>query len=112
MVSALGCQGFSKGSLLTIVGFGHPYTLVIKQKNPATGKEISITTKNTGKAGPLADAPWPQYLVFPGATITIRGNPSCTKEVSSIDSAGHITFSPPNPSGCNCPNDGNSNCYY
>ncbi|HAT1882862.1 TPA: glycosyl hydrolase family 17 protein [Legionella pneumophila] len=112
MVSALGCQGFSKGSLLTIVGFGHPYTLVIKQKNPATGKEISITTKNTGNPGPLADAPWPQYLVFPGATITIRGNPSCTKGVSSIDSAGHITFSPPNPSGCNCPNDGNSNCYY
>lgn len=112
MVSALGCQGFSNGSLLTIVGFGHPYTLVIKQTNPSTGKQISTTTKSTGNPGPLADAPWPQYLVFPGATITIRGNPSCTKTVSSIDSAGHITFSPSNPTGCNCPNDGNSNCYY
>lgn len=112
MVSALGCQGFSNGSLLTIVGFGHPYTLVIKQTNPSTGKQVSTTTKSTGNPGPLADAPWPQYLVFPGATITIRGNPSCTKTVSSIDSAGHITFSPSNPTGCNCPNDGNSNCYY
>ncbi len=32
LVSATGCQGFSRGSLLTIVGFAHPYTLVIKQK--------------------------------------------------------------------------------
>ncbi|WP_248616634.1 glycosyl hydrolase family 17 protein [Legionella wadsworthii] len=112
MVSSLGCQGFSKGSLLTIVGgFGHPHTIVIRQKNPITGKDASITATGQDREGPL-DAKWPQYLVFPGATITIRGNPSCTKTVNSIDSAGHITFYPPNPSGCNCPNDGLSNCYY
>lgn len=104
----LGCQGFSKGGLLTIVGFGTPYTLAITQKNPTTGKNASITIKNTGKPGPLADAQWPEYLVFPGAKITIRGNPSCTSTVKSINKAQQITFS----GSCNCKNDHSNNCYY
>lgn len=108
LVSATGCQGFSRGSLLTIVGFAHPYTLIIKQKNPTTGSEVSATLNSDGKQSSLPGAPWPQYLVFPGATITIRGNPSCTSTVQSIDSAGHITFA----GKCNCPNDKLSNCYY
>ncbi|WP_019218317.1 hypothetical protein [Legionella tunisiensis] len=77
-------------------------------KNPSTGSEVSATLSSDGKASTLPGAPWPQYLVFPGATITIRGNPSCTSTVQSIDSAGHITFA----GKCNCPNDKLSNCYY
>lgn len=104
----LGCQGYAKGALLTIVGFGHPYTLAITQRNPVTGKDASITLKSTGRPGPVADAPWPEYLVFQGAKITIRGNPSCTSTVASINSQQQITFS----GACNCSNDNLNNCYY
>ncbi len=103
----LGCQGFARGALLTIVGFGNPYTMIINQTNPVTKQNASITISSTGKPGPLADAPWPQYLVFPGATITIRGNPSCTSTVASINSQQQITFT----GKCNCQNSQN-NCYY
>ena len=104
----LSCQGFSTGALLTIVGFGNKYTLNIKQKNPTTGKDASITISSTGVAGPLVDAPWPEYLVFPGATITIRGTPSCTSTVQSINSSQQITFT----GACNCSNDNSNNCFY
>ncbi|KTC72399.1 Glycosyl hydrolases family 17 [Legionella birminghamensis] len=106
IVSSKACQGYSNGSLLTIVGFGHPYTLAIRQTNPATGVPVTITASSAGKPGP-SDATWPQYLLFPGATITIRGTPSCTSTVQSIVN-GHITFS----GTCNCPNDNLNNCYY
>jgi exo-beta-1,3-glucanase (GH17 family) len=106
--SNFGCQGFSGGALLTIVGFGTPYTLVITQTNPVTQQNASITISSTGTPGSLADAPWPEYLVFPGAKITIRGNPSCTSTVQSINSLQQITFS----GRCNCANDNSNNCYY
>ena len=110
MVPDTGCQGFSEGALLTIVGFGHPYTMHIKQTNPVTQMNNDITISSTGTPGPLADAQWPQYLVFPGATITIRGSTSCTSTVQSISSPPQkITFS---ANGCNCPSDGLNNCYY
>lgn len=108
MVSALGCKGFYAGTQLTIVGFAHPYTLIIKQTNPYTKKAQSIVISSDGKPGPLADSQWPRYLVFPGATITIRGSTSCTSTVKSISATGSITFS----GSCNCPNDNLSNCYY
>lgn len=112
MVTGTACQGFSGGALMTVVGFGHPYTMIIKQKNPVTNRAADITVSSQGIAGPLADAPWPEYLVFPGATITIRGSTSCTSTVESISgSPQKITFSP-TQTGCNCPSDGNNNCYY
>ncbi|MFT4058715.1 MAG: hypothetical protein QM652_04110 [Legionella sp.] len=104
----LGCQGFSGGALLTIVGFGTLYTLIITQTNPITRKIANVTISSKGTADPLADAPWPQYLIFPGAKITIRGNPSCTSTVKSINAQQQITFS----GTCNCPNDNANNCYY
>lgn len=108
MVSSTGCQGFSAGALFTVVGFAHPYTMHIDQTNPTTGKDASITISSSGNPGPIADAQWAKYLVFPGATITIRGNPSCTSVVQSINSSQQITFS----GACNCPNDNLNNCYY
>ena len=107
MVSAPGCQGYANGSLLTLVGFGHPYTINIVQNNPVTGNNASITLTGTGNPGPLGSSDWPQFLVFSGATITIRGNPSCTSTVTNISSAQIITFS----GTCNCSNADN-NCYY
>lgn len=110
MVSSKGCQGFSNGSLLTIVNPKHPYTLIIKQNNPSTGADATIQTKSDGVEGP-SDAKWPQYLVYPRATITIRGtSSSCTSTVQSIVD-GHITFSD-NPKHCNCPSDNLNNCYF
>jgi hypothetical protein len=109
MVASTGCQGFSSGALLTIVGFGHPYTLAITQTNPITHKDASITMTSTGNPGPLPDSPWAKYLVFPGANITIRGSTSCTSTVQSINSSQQITFS---NGACNCTNDNLNNCYY
>lgn len=112
MVPDTACQGFSGGALLTIVGFQHPYTLIIKQTNPVTNKSADITATSNGIAGPLADAQWPRYLVFPGAKITIRGSNSCTSTVESISAPPQtITFSSIQ-TGCNCPSDGFNNCYY
>ena len=107
MVTESGCQGFSSGALLTIVGFAHPYTLVISQKNPVTGKDASITMSSNGTQSTIPGAPWPEYLVFPGASITIRGNPSCTSKVEAIKNQ-KITFT----GKCNCPSDGLNNCYF
>lgn len=111
LVSQTGCQGYSNGALLTVVGgFGHPYTVIIQQTNPTTGADASITVNNpTGNAGPIADAPFPSYLVFPNAKITIRGSSpsSCTSTVQSINNQ-KITFS----GTCNCPNTNLNNCYY
>lgn len=105
-----GCQGYSNGALLTVVGgFNHPYTVIISQTNPVTGADASITVNNpTGNAGPMSDAPFPAYLVFSGATITIRGSApsSCTSTVQSINNQ-QITFS----GSCNCVNNQN-NCFY
>lgn len=113
MVPDTACQGFSGGALLTIVGFGHPYTMIIKQTNPVTQRSSDITISSQGTPGPLADAQWPRYLVFPGATITIRGGgSSCTSTVESISAPPQqITFSSVQ-TGCNCPSDGFNNCYY
>lgn len=108
LVSQTGCQGFVNGALLTIVGFGNPYTLAITQTNPVTHQDASITLSSNGIAGPLASAPWPEYMVFQGATITIRGSNSCTSTIQSINSAQQITFS----GACNCTNDNLNNCYY
>ncbi|CDZ79316.1 hypothetical protein BN59_03634 [Legionella massiliensis] len=105
--ATLGCQGFSSGALLTIVGFAHPYTLIISQRNPVTGADATITANSNGMPGPLADAKWPQYLVLPGAKITIRGNQSCTSTVA-INGAQRISFT----GSCNCPNDNLNNCYF
>lgn len=106
-----GCQGYSNGALLTVVGgFGHPYTVVIRQNNPVTGADASITVNNpTGNAGPIPDAPFPSYLVFPSATITIRGNApsSCTSTIKTISNQ-NITFS----GSCNCPNNNQNQCFY
>ena len=104
----LGCQGYTNGALMTIIGFGHPYTLIINQTNPITNLMSTITVTSNGVSGPIADAPWSHYLVFPGATITIRGNPSCTSTVQSINSTQQITFS----GSCNCPNNNSNNCFY
>lgn len=111
-VTGTACQGFSGGALLTIVGFGHPYTLIIQQTNPITNKIANITSTSTGIQGPLMDAPWPEYLVFPGAKITIRGATSCTSTVASISGTPQtITFSG-TQNACNCQSDGSNNCYY
>ncbi len=111
LITQTGCQGYSNGALLTLVGgFGHPYTVIVQQKNPTTGADASITVNNpTGNAGPIADAPFPAYLVFPSAKITIRGSSpsSCTSTVQSISNQ-QITFS----GSCNCPNNNQNNCYY
>lgn len=106
-----GCQGFASGALLTIVGgFSHPYTVNIKQKNPVTGVDASISVNNpTGNAGPLPDAPFPAYLVFENASITIRGDSptSCTSTVKSITHQ-KIEFS----GNCSCPNNQQNTCFY
>ncbi len=112
MATLPGCQGFVGGALMTVVGFGHPYTLIIKQINPVTGQPADITATSNGIQGSLADAPWPMYLVFPNAKITIRGATSCTSTVKAISAPPQqITFSPVQ-TGCNCPSDGLNNCYY
>lgn len=113
MTTIPGCQGFVGGALMTVVGYGHPYTLIIKQQNPITKQRADITATSNGKPGPLADAQWPMYLVFPNATITIRGAAnSCTSTVQAISAPPQrITFSPV-ATGCNCPSDGFNNCYY
>lgn len=111
LVTQHGCQGYVNGALLTVVGgFSHPYTVIIKQTNPTTGADASIMVKNpTGNAGPIADAPFPYYLVYKNATVTIRGNSpsSCTSKIKAISNQ-KITFS----GNCNCPNNGANNCFY
>ncbi len=107
LVTELGCQGYANGSLLTLVGYGKPYTIHIVQNNPLTHKDASITLTGNGKPGPFGSTDWPHFLVFSGAKITIRGNPSCTSTVTAIDSAQKISFK----GKCNCSNKDN-NCYY
>ena len=111
LVSPNGCQGFSAGALLTVIGpFSGPYTVALSQTNPTTNNDASIMLSSLGQVGPMASQLWPEFLVFPGATLTIRGNPSCTSTIQSIDGSQHITWAAGGT--CNCKNDNSNNCFH
>lgn len=79
--SNLGCQGYINGALFVVVGTqpGNltnqpPFTVQVTQTNPTTGKNASFTVTIPNQNRTDSNVyPWPQYLAFNGASITITG---------------------------------------
>jgi len=120
-----GCQGFinnggsSAGAIYTIAGFNQtsqpPFTVQILQTNPpvtssSTGITVTVPTQNrTGNNNygypNIFVYPWPYFLVYNGAQITVTGGQtgSTCSVTLSLDNAGDVT---PGPITCNLINGG------
>ena len=104
MVSASGCQGYINGTLLTINGTIPP------SPQPAFNVQISYPSgqypninvtipANNGTAPNINTVtPWPQFLIYQGATIQVTSTTSgqvCTTTATTVTSSpSSITFSP------------------
>jgi hypothetical protein len=81
--SNYGCQGFTNGALFTVVGLNlaaqAPFTVQISQTNPITSQDASMTVNvpNQNRTNQNIN-PWPQYLAYDCASITISGATSGT----------------------------------
>lgn len=82
--SNYGCQGYINGALLNVVGTQPgsttnqpPFTVQVTQTNPTTSQSANFSAliPNQDRTNPNL-YPWPQYLIFNGATITITGQTS------------------------------------
>lgn len=76
-----GCQGFTSGVAIAVVGTqpGNPqnqppFTVAIQQTNPVTTLDasLSVTVPNRNRTH-MNLYPWPQYLVYDSAKLTITG---------------------------------------
>ncbi len=79
-----GCQGFNGGQTFTVVGTQPgsvtnqpPFTVAIAQTNPVTGQDGSMTVTVPQQNRSNTNVyPWPQFLAFTNATVTISGTTS------------------------------------
>lgn len=117
MVSASGCQGYTKGTLLTIFGTTPPtqpsFTVQITYssgQHPAVKASIPA---NSGLAPNINSVtPWPQFLIYQGAKITVSSptsGQSCTTTATAITATppysitfGPVTCKKPPPSSMGC----------
>lgn len=118
--SNFGCQGYASGATFSVVGTQPgsttnqpPFTVQVTQTNPQTAQNASFTATipNANRTNTNV-YPWPQYLVFNGASITITGVTSgaaCTVPVTvnnSVISFGTVSCTNPGYlvtcSGSNC----------
>nr|MBN5937574.1 hypothetical protein [Legionella anisa] len=116
MVSATGCQGFTNGTLLTISGTTPPTQSSFKVHIAyASGQHPTINATipaNSGVAPNISSiTPWPQFLIYQGAKITVfstTSSQSCTTTATAVTaSPASITFGPvtctnPPPSSMGC----------
>ncbi|HHT0591971.1 TPA: glycosyl hydrolase family 17 protein [Legionella anisa] len=116
MVSATGCQGFTNGTLLTISGTTPPTQASFKVHIAyPSGQHPTINATipaNSGVAPNISSVtPWPQFLIYQGAKITVSSttsSQSCTTTATTVTaSPSSITFGPvtctnPPPSSMGC----------
>ncbi|QMT60867.1 hypothetical protein HBNCFIEN_02255 [Legionella sp. PC997] len=116
LVSAKGCQGYTSGTLLTIFGTTPPTQKSFKvQITYPSGQHpmINVTIPANSGLSPEINAvtPWPQFLIYKGAHITVSattGTQSCTTTALEVTaSPASITFGsvkcknpPPSSMGC------------
>jgi exo-beta-1,3-glucanase (GH17 family) len=94
-----GCQGFAQGALFVAVGSatGQPaFTVQISQTNPETSQgasmNVTVPTQNRTNTNIY---PWPNFLVYNTANITITGSSSgtvCTLTATVSGSPPSLTF--------------------
>ena len=100
----LGCQGFTEGTTFSISGTqpdnAHsqpPFQVEIQQINQFTSEDASMNvTIPTMDRTDQSVHPWPYFLLFNGATVTITGmtsGASCTLNAQFV--AGTITWDAP-----------------
>jgi hypothetical protein len=79
-----GCQGFTSGQTFAVVGTQPnnatnqpPFTVAIAQTNPVTNQSgsMTVTVPNRNRTNQNV-YPWPQFLAFNNATVTISGTTS------------------------------------
>ncbi|PWY54174.1 hypothetical protein DGG96_18355 [Legionella qingyii] len=116
IVSAKGCQGFTSGTLLNIFGTTPPDQASFKvQITYPSGQHptINVTIPANSGTDPNISAvtPWPQFLIYKGAKITVSSTTStqsCTTTALEVTpSPASITFGSvkcknPPPSNMSC----------
>lgn len=116
MVSATGCQGFTNGTLLTIFGTTPPTQSSFQvQITYPSGQHPTINVTIPANSGLTPNistvTPWPQFLIYQGAQITVSSTTSgqsCTTTATTVTaSPASITFGPvncsnPPPSSMGC----------
>ncbi len=111
MVTATGCQGYINGTLLTINGTTPPNQPSFNvQISYPSGQHPSINVAiPTNSGSDSTVTPWPQFLIYQGAQITVSSSTqSCTTTATAVTaSPASITFSavnctnpPPSSMGC------------
>lgn len=80
----LGCQGFTQGVYFSVAGTQPgsttnqpPFIVTMQQTNPSTSRpaNMTVTVPNQDRSN-LSVTPWPYFLIFDGATVTITGQTS------------------------------------
>ncbi|WED42726.1 hypothetical protein [Legionella cardiaca] len=111
-----GCRGFTQGALLVVVGnttTQPPFTVQIQQTNPITQNTASMTvTVPTQNRTDNSVLPWPQYLVFNGAIVSMTGsatNNTCTVPITVNNAT--ISFGAVSCTGGNVVNCSNGVCF-
>lgn len=93
-----GCQGFINGATFTVVGINPAsqptFTVAVSQTNPTTSQDASltVTVPNENRSNQNVN-PWPQYLAYNNAQITISGSLSGTTcNVTATVASQNLTF--------------------
>ncbi|MBI2785390.1 MAG: hypothetical protein HYX60_03410 [Legionella longbeachae] len=101
-----GCNGYSDGAQLTVVGFP-TYNISITQSNPVTTQAANIINSNVRASTmfPVSQM-WPRYLVFSGATFTLTNtsNGNTCNGTISVGANQVITFVVSGQCNCNAQN--------
>ncbi|RUR13515.1 hypothetical protein [Legionella sp. km772] len=115
LTSAAGCQGFTKGTLLTINGTIPPspqaaFNVNISYPSANHPNIIAAIPANAGTSPNIESVtPWPQFLIYTGAVIRVSSPASgqvCTTTATAVTTSS-ITFSSvtctqPAPSSMGC----------
>jgi hypothetical protein len=96
LVTAMGCQDFSSGTLLTINGTAPPQPTFNVQITYPSGQYPHINVQIPSNNGANFNVtPWPQFLIFSGAVITVSSaTQSCTVTATNVNpTPASISFS-------------------
>ncbi|HFK5879034.1 TPA: glycosyl hydrolase family 17 protein [Legionella pneumophila] len=112
----LGCRGFSSGSLLVVVGSSAnaqpPFTVHIVQTNPSTMQSGAMDILVPTQTRDNDVRPWPHYLIYPGASITVTGTGSNSCTITGVGVSTAPTAICNNAIIVNCDNaDGIGRCF-
>lgn len=90
--SNYGCQGFIQGALLVMSGTltnQPPFTVALTQQNPVTAQSANMTVTVPTQTRDTNINPWPNFLAFNNAALTLTGSASGTVCTGTVPVSGN-----------------------